>query len=254
MNRAVKINLIREKLRNGVVSIGTWMQIPHPSIAEILGQSGFDWVAVDLEHGSIGNHQLPDIYRALDLGSALPLVRLLEGSDSACKQALDSGAGGVIVPMIETEEQLIQVRDACRWPPSGKRGVGFSRANLFGKSFEDYQKEAQNPILVAMIENVKALANLDKIFSVNGLDAIMVGPYDLSASLGVTADFEAAVFKDAMKEILCKANERRIASGIHVVSPEISQLSSRIKEGYKFIAYSIDALFIRSGAEDPFKK
>ena len=120
MNRLITIQKIRECLRGGGQSIGSWMQIPHPSIAEIMGQAGYDWVAVDMEHGSTSVHQLPDLFRALELGGTLPLVRLAHGQPKDCKQALDAGAGGVIVPMVESAEQLIQVRDACRWPPSGK--------------------------------------------------------------------------------------------------------------------------------------
>ena len=103
-----------------------------------MGQAGYDWVAIDLEHGSIGVHQIPDLCRALELGNTLPLVRLAQGHSKDCKQALDAGAGGVIAPMVESAEQLLLIRDACRWPPAGTRGVGFSRANLFGRHFDAY--------------------------------------------------------------------------------------------------------------------
>jgi len=131
MNRLEKIRLIRQSLHENKPSVGSWMQIPHASVAEIMGQAGYDWVAVDMEHGAIGVHQLPDLFRALELGGTLPLARLAQSQTKDCKQALDAGAGGVIVPMVESAEQLMQVRDACRWPPAGTRGVGFSRANLF---------------------------------------------------------------------------------------------------------------------------
>ena len=137
MNRLKSIKKIRENLSNGGYSIGTWIQIPHPSIAEIMGQSGYDWVAIDMEHGTISANQLPDLFRALELGNTLPLVRLAQGHTKDCKRALDAGAGGIIVPMVERAEQLKTVRDACCWPPKGNRGVGFSRANLFGKNFDE---------------------------------------------------------------------------------------------------------------------
>ena len=141
MNRLKTIKKIRKNLNDGGCSVGSWMQIPNSSIAEIMGQAGYDWVAVDMEHGAISTHQLPDLFRALELGGTLPLVRLAHGEPKDCKQALDAGAGGVIVPMVESEEQLIKVRDASRWPPSGSRGVAFSRANLFGKNFKEYFKD-----------------------------------------------------------------------------------------------------------------
>ena len=251
MNRLEKIHMIRQCLKKGKPSIGSWIQIPHPSVAEIMGQAGYDWVAIDLEHGSIGTQQLPDLFRALELGGTLPLVRLAHDHPKDCKQALDAGAGGVIVPMVENERQLEQVRDACCWPPAGKRGVGFSRANLFGKHFDDYTKEAQAPLLVAMIEHIRAVENLEKILKVKGLDAVLIGPYDLSASMGLTAKFDSSEFKVEMDRIRTLSIRHRIPCGLHVVMPEPDDLKLRIEEGYRFIAYSIDAVFLNTFAQTP---
>jgi 2-dehydro-3-deoxyglucarate aldolase len=246
MNRLDAIKRLREKLRAGGVSIGSWMQIPHPSIAEIMGQAGYDWVAVDMEHGSIGAHQLPDLFRALELGNTLPLARIARGHAKDCKQGLDAGAGGIIVPMIESAEQLVEVRDACRWPPTGRRGVGFSRANLFGKHFETYREEAQSPLLVAMIEHISAVDSLREILGVDGLDAILIGPYDLSSSIGLTAQFDHPDFCKAMELIRSLAGAMSIPVGVHVVEPSQAQLQERLEEGYRFLAYSIDAVMLEN--------
>jgi len=243
-SRLSAINELRNTLRNGRVSIGAWMQIPHSSVAEILGASGYDWLAVDLEHGAFSLHQLPDIFRAIELGGTLPIARLSEGSKTECKQVLDAGAGGVIVPMIETADQLISVRNACRWPPAGERGVGFSRANLFGKNFDRYQEEAQSPLLVAMIENAEALNNIESILSVSGLDALLVGPYDLSASLGCIANFQHPDFLNALNKISNACRSAKIAMGVHIVEPSKEELRKKIDLGYQFIAYSIDAVIL----------
>ena len=251
MNRLKKVNKIRQLLSDCQPSIGGWMQIPHASVAEIMGQAGYDWVAVDMEHGAAGVHQLPDLFRSLELGNTLPLARLAQGEAKDCKQALDAGAGGVIVPMVQTAEQLIQVRDLCRWPPAGCRGVGFSRANLFGKYFEEYSEEAQAPLLVAMIEHIGAVENLEEILKVDGLDAILIGPYDLSASMGLTAKFKSAKFIKVMDKIRTLCNKYNTSCGVHVVMPDASELEQRIKEGYRFIAYSIDAVLLRISAEKP---
>jgi 2-dehydro-3-deoxyglucarate aldolase len=251
MNRLIAIQQLRSRLQNGGRSIGSWMQLPCASVAEIMGQAGYDWVAVDMEHGAVSHHQLPNLFRALELGGTLPLVRLAEGNPKDCKLALDSGAGGVIVPMIESSAQLLRVRDACRWPPAGNRGVGFSRANLFGKYFEEYREEAQAPLLVAMIEHIHAVENLDEILEVEGLDAILIGPYDLSASLGLTAKFDAPEFMAAMDRIRSLCAQRRMPCGVHVVMPESAALEQRIAEGYRFIAYSIDAVFLTKSVSSP---
>ncbi len=252
MNRLKAIESIRENLTNGGYSIGSWMQIPHTSIAEIMGQSGYEWVAVDMEHGAISVHQLPDLFRALELGNTLPLVRVAQGKIKDCKQALDAGAGGIIVPMVENAEQLRQVRDATRWPPSGNRGVGFSRANLFGKHFDEYIAEAQQPLLVAMIEHINAVDELDDILKVEGLDAIMIGPYDLSASMGLTAKFNNQNFIDIIQVIKNKSNRAKIPCGIHIVNPSEDELRKKISDNYNFIAYSIDGVFLHKISVNPF--
>jgi 2-dehydro-3-deoxyglucarate aldolase len=254
MKRLEKILSIRQSLKSGGHTIGSWMQIPHGSIAEIMGQAGYDWVAIDMEHGTISHSDLPDLFRALELGGTLPLVRLAEGHPKDCKQALDAGAGGIIVPMIESAEQLIRVRNECRWPPAGTRGVGFSRANLFGKNFEEYKEEAQKPLLVAMIEHFRAVDNMEDILQVEGLDAIMVGPYDLSASMGITGEFEQENFIEIMHYIQSICEKCRIRSGVHIVNPIKEMLNQRINEGYGFIAYSIDSVFLNLNVENPAKR
>jgi len=207
---------------------------------------------VDMEHGAISVHQLPDLFRALELGNTLPLVRVAQGKIKDCKQALDAGAGGIIVPMVENAEQLRQVRDATRWPPSGNRGVGFSRANLFGKHFDEYIAEAQQPLLVAMIEHINAVDELDDILKVEGLDAIMIGPYDLSASMGLTAKFNNQNFIDVIQVIKNKSNRAKIPCGIHIVNPSEDELRKKISDNYNFIAYSIDSVFLHKISVNPF--
>jgi len=251
MNRRKKISSIRCKLSSGLPSIGSWMQIPNASVAEMMGHAGYDWVAIDMEHGAFSLHQLPDLFRALELGETLPLARLAQGHVKDCKQALDAGAGGVIIPMVESAEQLLQARNACCWPPNGTRGVGFSRANMFGDYFDEYAEEAIAPLIIAMIEHIQAVDNLDKILQVKGLDAILIGPYDLSASMGITAKFDSPEFIAAMSRIRSLCTQYNIACGIHVVKPELPILEQRIEEGYQFIAYSIDSVFLNSVVTKP---
>jgi len=251
MNRLKKIQIIRKKLGEGGFSIGSWMQIPSSSVAEIMGQAGYDWVAVDMEHGAISIQQLPDLFRALELGNTLPLARLAQGHPKDCKQALDAGAGGVIIPMVESAKQLEIVKSACQWPPEGNRGVAFSRANLFGKYFDKYIAEAKQPILVAMIEHVNAVENLNDILKVDGLDAILIGPYDLSASMNLTSRFDHPDFVAIITKILQASKDAEIPCGIHVVQPSVEEINQRLIDGYRFIAYSIDAVFLNQNTIIP---
>ncbi|MFB9948347.1 HpcH/HpaI aldolase/citrate lyase family protein [Rhizobium puerariae] len=252
MNRYPQIQEIRGKLARGEASVGSWMQIPDSSVAEILGRAGYDWVAVDLEHGTMGSRVLPDLFRAIELGGALPLARVAEGSARDCKRALDAGAGGVILPMIETAAQLRNLVSACAWPPAGTRGVGFSRANLFGKDFDRYRDgEARAPLVVAMIEHINAVADLDGILSVPGLDAIFIGPYDLSASMGLIGEFDHPDFKATIDGICARARAARVPHGQHVVAPSPGLLSASVQAGHQFIAYSMDAVFLTNSVQRP---
>ena len=242
--RFQKINMIRKKLQNHQVSIGTWQQIPSASISEIFSNAGYDWVAVDMEHGSISVDQLPSLFRAIELGDTLPLARIAESKPKDCKQALDAGAGGIIAPMIESAEQLKMVRHACCWPPVGFRGVGFSRANLFGKNFDSYKKEAQSPLLIAQIEHINAVNNLDEILQVDGLDAIIVGPYDLSASMGKPGKYNEKDVQDALKLYEQKSIDLNIPMGYHVVEVDYKKFVEMHKKGYRFLALSYDAMYL----------
>lgn len=249
VRRLERIRRMRAVLRSGGVSLGSWMQLGDASVAEIMGCAGYDWVAVDLEHGAIGRHQLPNLFRALELGGTLPLARLANGAPTDCKAALDAGAGGVIVPMVESAEQLQAAVAASCWPPAGQRGVGYSRANLFGRKFEAYAQEAQEPIVVAQIEHVRAVENLEAILGVPGVDAIMIGPYDLSASIGRTADFAHPEYVALAGRIRETAARHRMPSGVHVVKPDPEAVSAAVAAGHRFIAYSLDAVFLAGSCD-----
>ncbi|MBF0240369.1 MAG: 2,4-dihydroxyhept-2-ene-1,7-dioic acid aldolase [SAR324 cluster bacterium] len=244
-------NIIK-KLEQNQPTIGSWMQLPNPSVAEIMGRSGYDWIAVDMEHGSFSLHQLPEIFRALELGGTLPFVRVAQAQMTEIKQALDAGARGLIYPMIQTATQLEQAINWSFYPPRGIRGVGYSRTNGFGKYFDSYvHEESSQFMIVAQIEHIEAVEKLDEILSVSGLHAIMVGPYDLSASMGLTAQFDHPRFIEAMERIKLMTLKNNVPMGMHVVQPDEQVLKQKIAEGYRFIAYSIDAVFLYRTAQNP---
>jgi 2-dehydro-3-deoxyglucarate aldolase len=250
---------IRRELKEGRAVVGTWLQLASPDAAEIMARMGYDWAAVDLEHGAFTRAQLPDIFRALELWGTVPFARVAEAGQARIKEALDSGARGIIYPMIESREQLDRAIDWSLYPGGreygqGRRGVGFCRANAFGLDFAGHTAEnglGQEITLVAQIEHVNALANLDAIFSHPRLDACMVGPYDLSASMGLTGHFEHPDFVAALAEIEARAAARKVARGYHVVQPDPKALKLKIQEGHTFLAYGIDTLFLRVSGGRP---
>ena len=253
MNKLISLRNIRSKLQKGEFTIGSWIQLESPSSAEIIGNSKYDWVAVDLEHGSISISQLPNIFRALELGNTLPLARISEGSPNNCKRALDSGASGLIIPKIESKKQLEFLIKSCKWPPDGFRGVGFSRANLYGENFVNYKEEASQPLVVGMIETKLGLENIKEILSVQGLDAILIGPYDLSASLGLTGEISHPKVEEAIDYILKCCTKFNIPAGIHIVDPSVKEIKNKIQKGYRFIAYSIDTVFLNLNCKNPLE-
>ena len=242
---------IKELLEKGHPSIGSWLQIPDTSVAMIIGSAGYDWVAVDLEHGTFSDRVLPDVFTAIAHKGTIPLARLAQAESKDIKKALDAGAHGIILPMIESAEQLEKAVLQSLYPPRGTRGVGYCRANGFGKNFSDYKKAADDILIVAQIENIKAVENLDSILSVKGLDAIMIGPYDLSGSMGLTGQFEHPRYLETLKKIELKAKEHQIPMGLHVVQPDEDALSGTITRGYQFIAYGTDAVFLYNSAQNP---
>jgi 2-dehydro-3-deoxyglucarate aldolase len=251
MDKKSKIQNLRNKLKNKEASIGSWIQISNASIAEIMGSAGYDWIAVDLEHGNISSENLPNLFRSLELGGTLPFARLSSVDKVESKKVLDAGAAGIIIPNILSPLQLTEIIRYSMWPPSGKRGVGFSRANLYGKNFNEYLDFAQTPVIIAMIEDYEAIQYLDEILKVKGLDAIFIGPYDLSASMNLTGEFENKQFIDCVDDIKTKCLIYKIPIGIHVVNPDIKLLEMKISEGFQFIAYSIDTVFLNKSCINP---
>jgi 2-dehydro-3-deoxyglucarate aldolase len=250
-NRVDVVARFRHRLAQGLPLIGTWLQVANSDYAEVIGDAGYDWAAIDMEHGAFSRHSLPDIFRALELGGTAPMARIANPDSSLCQQALDAGAAGVIIPRVETATQLESLIAACKWPPAGARGVGFSRANLYGKYFDNYKVESQMSFVVAQVESAIAVASIAEIAAVHGLDAIMIGPYDLSASLGRTGDLRHPEVQTAIQQVMTACRSIGVASGIHVVQPSPSDLNDAIAAGHRFIAYGTDMLFLASRLKNP---
>lgn len=238
------IEQLRSLLKNSKISIGTWMQIPSPEIAEIFSATNYyEWIVVDMEHGSFSRSQLPSIVRAISKNS-MPFVRLQSKNLSSVKDVVDCGFSGYIVPMIENKKQLEIIFQAINYPPVGTRGVGFSRSNQYGINFEKVTDKNSKPFLVAMIETAPALENLNEILNYENLDAVIIGPYDLSASLGVCGDFESEIFKNAIAKVKNKSYELNIPFGMHLIDPCNLKLQELESDGAQFIAYSMDSVML----------
>jgi len=223
------------------ISVGSWITLSNQSIAEIMCKAGFDWLAVDLEHSSITLKEAEELIRIINLCKVKPFVRLTSNNPDQIKRVLDSGAEGIIVPMVNNHQDAINAVEACYYPPLGKRSVGLARAQKYGVSLNEYIKwKKKNLTLIVQIEHINAVENLEEIFSTKKIDGYMIGPYDLSASMGIPGDFKNKKFKNIINKIVKKASKFKLKKGIHVVEPNKKIFNEKIKQGFDMIAYSLD--------------
>jgi 2-dehydro-3-deoxyglucarate aldolase len=246
---------LKEKLRIGEITLGSWITLAHPAIAEIMARAGFDWLAVDLEHSVITIREAEELIRVIDLCGVVPLVRLSTNDPVQIKRVMDAGAHGVIVPMVNSAEEARKAVESVRYPPDGRRGVGLARAQGYGSSFEQYKEWVnQESIVIVQVEHIMAVENLEAILAVEGVDGFIVGPYDLSGSLGIPGQFDNELMIEAMSKIQTFMSSSSKIPGYHVVEPDVDQLQQRVREGYRFFAYSVDIRMLDTCCRSAIKK
>lgn len=245
--------MVSDRLRNKVnlktLTLGSWITLGHPAIAEIMASAGFDWLVVDLEHSVIDLEVAGDLIRTIDLCGAAPLVRLTSNDRNQIKRVMDAGAHGIIVPMVNTPEEALRAVAATRYAPVGSRGVGLARAQGYGANFQNYLKwQSEGPVIIVQIEHKDAVDELEAILKVPGIDGFIVGPYDLSCSMGIAGQFEQAEFVHTIKRIHEIGQQVGSLVGMHIVEPDLQQLEQMARDGYNFIAYSVDIRLLDIGA------
>lgn len=238
---------VKERLKRGKASFGTWQMIGNNTISEVLCQSGFEWVTIDLEHTGISISEALDMIRVIDLCGKVPAVRVSSNDETIIKRVLDSGAKIIIVPMVNSKEEAVKAVNAMNYPPIGTRGVGLARAQEYGTGFEKYKKNFEKQaILIVQIESIHAIDSLEEILLVEGVDGSMIGPYDLSGSLGCPGEFESMEFEAAIKRYEKVSKKVGKAMGYHIVKPDIDKVKEYVGRGYQFIAVGFDAFFLKN--------
>ena len=208
-----------------------------------MAHAGFDWLVIDMEHSALSINQVLRLIRIIQLCGTSVFVRVSSNDAVLIKRVMDSGADGVIVPMVNTRDDARSVVAAVHYPPKGNRGVGLWRAQGYGRSFEEYKEWlSKESIIIIQIEHIDAVNNLDEIFKETDVDAFIIGPYDLSASLGVPGDFEHPTVAEALGRVRSFAFKNNITAGFHSVPAEPELVEKKYDEGYRFIAYSTDFL------------
>lgn len=244
---------IKKKLSRGEASLGTWMSMAHPSIAEILARAGYDWVVVETEHTAIDASEVLRLIMVIQGSESIPLVRMAGIDALQAKAVLDSGAGGVLVPNVNTREDAERCVAITKYPPLGRRGVGLARAQGYGSAFDSYVRDANDSsLLMVQIEHVDAVRNVKDIVSVPGIDGTFIGPYDLSMSMGLPGQLEHPKVRTAMDSVLRATLDAGLTAGIHLVHPDVApkRLAECIDQGYRFIALGTDILFLGDSCRD----
>jgi 2-dehydro-3-deoxyglucarate aldolase len=245
---------LRQKIRNSELTIGSWLTIGHPAPAEILADAGFEWLVIDIEHTTIDFSMVQTMITAIQSRGAAAFVRVSKNEEVVIKRVLDAGADGIIVPMICTAADARQAVAYAKYPPEGKRGVGLARAQKYGTAFEEYKTwVSENLIVIAQIEHIDGIINLSEIVHTNGIDGTIIGPYDLSGSLGFPGHFDRPEAVAALEKFKTVCRENAVSMGFHVVDTDPAKIQGKIDEGYRFIAYGTDFLFMGDGAKKGMK-
>ena len=237
---------LRARLLAGELLVGPVVTLPAPEVAEILSGLGFDWLFVDCEHAPLAIRDAQALIQAA--GPACPcLVRVPAGEEVWIKKALDIGTAGVIVPQVHSAAIAERVVRLCKYPPLGTRGVGVARAQGYGQRFDQYVASANEEIAVVIqAESAQAVRNIQSIVQVPGVDAVLIGPYDLSTSLGKAGQLDDPAVREAITQITTVCQQAGMRMGVFGASATAVQ--PFIERGFTLITVGLDTLFLAQAA------
>ena len=242
---------LKEKLRNNKPTFGSWLTIGHPAIVEILASAGFEWLTIDMEHTTIDLAKAQELITVIQANGMEALVRVSKNEEVIIKRVLDAGANGVIVPMVKSREDAQQAVDYVKYPPVGKRGVGLARAQKYGIGFEQYKKwQEEGTVIIAQIEHIDSVRNIDDIILTPHIDGTIVGPFDLSASMGMPGEYHKQEVIDALKYVEDRCMALNKPLGFHVINPDYRDIQETLHKGYTFLAFSLDFFFLGDKARE----
>jgi 4-hydroxy-2-oxoheptanedioate aldolase len=246
----MKENYVRAKLKRGEPSIGTWLTMPSPLAAAMMARTGLDWLTVELEHSPITFETAAQSFALIAGNGAVPLARVPWNTGENIKRVLDTGAYGVIVPMVNSKAEAEAVVNAARYAPLGNRSIGgqLPACNFATDSGTYYKRANEEILVVVMLETVKAIEAADEILSVPGIDAFFVGPNDLHHSMGRPPAFESdhPEFVNGLKHLQEMGRKHKVASGIHVA--DAAAAVRRRDEGFQLIAVASETGMMLSKA------
>lgn len=239
-----KINNLKLKLKNREIVFAAWVSFGHPSITEIFAQGPFDFLAIDMEHSTINLEQAQRIIAASQAFGKPCLPRPVSHSNDYIKPLLDSGADGLIAPLVSSNSEVVSLLEKIKFPPQGKRSFGVNRAHNYGLNFDNYISTwNQNSIFIPQIETRQAVENIESIIENEQVDAVMVGPYDLSGSFGFPGEINHPQVVEAQQKIISACTKKGKSCGTQVKIFTEAEVKNTISLGYNLIFSSSD-LFI----------
>ena len=241
-------------MNNKKFSLGSWISLGHPSIAEVMADAGFDWLCIDLEHSVTDYFEAQQLIMAIQGKGLKAFVRVGENNARIIKRILDAGADGIIVPSVNSAVEALKAVKSVKYPPTGNRGVGLARAQGYGFNFESYRDiKSKDIILIVQIEHINAINELDDILNIDGVDGTFIGPYDLSGSLGKPGQWDEPEVVQALKIYEETAKKYDKLVGFHVVPPDYKLVLEKKEKGYNFVAFSFDAYFLGQSIREQLK-
>lgn len=240
---------LKRRIKQGEVVNGCWLNLGSSLTAEIVGLAGYDWVLIDLEHGSGNEKDVLSQIQALEHTTTAALVRVESAERQRIHRILDMGAEGIMCPRIDNLEEAKKVVSGLRYPPEGTRGVAkMVRAAGFGKYFTEYCETANDNIIgIVQIETIEVLSHVEQIAALDGIDVLFIGPADLSMALGIFGQFDHPLFLDALHKTIAAAKKAGKATGILIFNPD--EYVKYFEMGIRFIACGADASFVSDGAK-----
>ena len=237
--------LLKKKLRNRERVFAAWTSIGHPSITEIFSRSGVDFVGIDIEHSTISQEQSQRIIAASQAGDTLCLPRIASHNMEMIKRLLDSGADGIIVPTVSTGEEVERLVSWCKYPPTGCRSFGISRGQGYGFDFDEYTSTWNDASsLIVQIESVEGVKNIDAVLANEDVDGVMIGPYDLSGSLGVPGQLDHPLVVEAANKVINACADSGKGCGTQVIEPDTEGLQRAFEMGYTFVVLASDVFVL----------
>ena len=236
----------KSRLAAGEMLLGSMVTLPSPAAAEILVEIGYQWLFVDGEHGPLETAEVLAILHAV--GDRVPcIVRVPAAAEVPIKKMLDLGAAGIIAPQVNTAQQAADVVAWSRYAPQGRRGVGLARAHGYGMKFQEYVESANQEIsVIVQAEHVEAVENIEQIVQVEGIDAVLLGPYDLAASLGKMGQVDDPEVTGAIDRITSACQAAGVPLGIFGVSADA--IRPYMEKGYNLVVAGTDTIFLASAA------